>query len=81
MWLFQEIIESRRNSWKKTSQNTKIWNTAPLGNENNHHPIAIGALGTILKALKKYLTNIDIDKVTVEQLQQAIFLGTSNIIW
>lgn len=42
--------------------------------------VVVVVVGAIPKSLKKYGANAGIDKITVELLQQAILLGTLNII-
>ena len=43
-------------------------------------PIVIGTLGAIPAALPAYLKKLDIEDVTVEQLQRSAILGTANIL-
>lgn len=59
----------------------QIPNGGTLGKENNHFPSVIVAPSAICPVLKKYLANISINKITTEELQQAILLESSNIIW
>ena len=43
-------------------------------------PIVIGALGAVTPMLSKYLREISVEHVTVEQLQRTTLLGTANIL-
>jgi len=43
-------------------------------------PVIIGAIGTISKALRQYLSNKP-RKQEIKELQQTAILGTAHIIW
>ena len=43
-------------------------------------PVIIGAIGTISKSFRKYVSNIP-GKYIVKELQKTAILGTAHILW
>ena len=49
-------------------------------NNNNNTPVIIGAIGTISKSFRQYLSNI-LGKHEIKELQKTAVLDTAHVLW
>jgi hypothetical protein len=51
-----------------------------ISNNNNNTPVIIGAIGTISKSFRQYLSNM-LGKNEIKELQKTAVFDTAHIFW